>query len=404
MEYSIEGTNVIYEDLSQNGWMPTPENPEPNGHLAGARFDVGPLVLRNYERDFWYGKWNHEVTGEYSVTLTSKIDPGNSIQLERDFRLDETTGTLYVEQRIFNRAEYVQRFAYWSRTFYKGGGTAMLPLNPRSKYPGQFAVYGDRTARTVYYNYDAEKEAHLKKENGYLTLSGPFTFQKIDLDLAYGWAGYFVDDLYFTKTFPVFDEKVYADVTGANFSIWYNKDQMVEIEPVGPLEKIEPDSSVSFTETWNLKKYPPLKKGEGVAFHPLDFHNRNVSGYAPAYYHKAKKAMAVNSVKFPDQWAAAEMIFPLEEGTYDVTFTSLLETDGESSYKIFIDGEKVGEFQNMETDNDYVPYERTWKKVEIKKGSILSVEFISHSNGEVPEGGGFAYARGRWTQLAFTKR
>lgn len=403
MEYSIKGKNIIYEDHDQDGWTPEQSEQPPNGHIAGARFDVGPLQLRNNDREFWYGKWSYEIKGDYSVTIKSKIDKANDIQLERDFTLDEKTGELSFEQRIYNRDDQAQRFAYWSRTFYTGGGTVILPLNPESKYPGQFAVYGDRKELMVYYNYDINKEPTLTKQNGYLFINGPFSYQKIDLDMSYGWVGYLQDDLFFSKTFPVYEDKVYADVTGANFSVWYNENRMVEIEPIGPWEWIEPDSAISFTENWQLKQYPALKKGESKRFDPLDFHTRTVAGFAPAYYHKGKKAMAINSVKYPDQWSAAEMIFPMETGIYNLNFTSLLETDGESSYKVFVDEEKVGEFQNIATDQDYLPYSQNWKKIELNKGSIIRVEFISHSNGKVPEGNGFAYSRGRWTGLTFTK-
>jgi hypothetical protein len=76
------------------------------------------------------------------------------------------------------------------------------------------------------------------------------------MDVAEGWLAYITrDDQLFIKTFPVYPERVYGEMSGANVSIWYNKEQMCEIEPMGPMETIEPGDEVSFTETWYLYNY-----------------------------------------------------------------------------------------------------------------------------------------------------
>ena len=38
-------------------------------------------------------------------------------------------------------------------------------------------------------------------------------------------------------------------------SIWYYKNEKCEIEPIGPLEFIEPGKSIPFTEEWWLVDY-----------------------------------------------------------------------------------------------------------------------------------------------------
>jgi hypothetical protein len=50
-------------------------------------------------------------------------------------------------------------------------------------------------------------------------------------------------------------------------SFWYNGEEMCEIEPIGPLEIIEPSFDASFTETWYLMEfeYPgrkPVKESD----------------------------------------------------------------------------------------------------------------------------------------------
>ena len=255
LAYSVDGKNIIHEDPQQNGWTWTGTNTPPNKHLAGGRFDIGPVKFRLSNRLHWYGPWDYETTGNHKVKLTSQQDTTNGVLIERTITLADTGTRLTITQKIINLSGEKKRFAHWSRTFVKGGGIAIMQINPYSKYPKGYAIYGEN--RTVYFNPD--EEDNIQVSNGLLIVKGPFSRKKIDMDLAVGKAGYFsTNDLYFTKTFEVFSDKVYGDITGANFSLWYNKDKMVEIEPIGPWEWIEPGKFISFSETWELHevKFP----------------------------------------------------------------------------------------------------------------------------------------------------
>ncbi len=54
------------------------------------------------------------------------------------------------------------------------------------------------------------------------------------------------------KRFPVDAKRAYNEVAGLTISVWYPDDAMVELEPIGPAEHLEPGQSASFTETWNF--------------------------------------------------------------------------------------------------------------------------------------------------------
>ncbi|MCG8700269.1 MAG: hypothetical protein MI922_19605, partial [Bacteroidales bacterium] len=69
-----------------------------------------------------------------------------------------------------------------------------------------------------------------------------------------------------------------------------------------------------------------------------DFPNFNVNGFVPAYIDNQRGALAVNAAKHKDKWAAAIATFNGESATYDITMTSMLETDGECSYKVKVNG------------------------------------------------------------------
>lgn len=137
--------------------------------------------------------------------------------------------------------------------------------------------------------------------------------------------------------------------------------------------------------------------------------NMKVEGFVPAYYDGGNKAFAINTIKEPtDKWAAATQVFKGKKGKYTVNFTSLCELDGECSYKVFIDGKEIISTTNPRIHGtnkvDYTPNVVSVKDVKLKTGSIVKVEFLSHSNKLVPEKDAFGYARARWRDIEFVKQ
>lgn len=132
-----------------------------------------------------------------------------------------------------------------------------------------------------------------------------------------------------------------------------------------------------------------------------DFTNINVSGFSPAYVDNDRNALAINAAQYKDKFAAAQTTFNGETGNYDITINTLTEVDGESEYKVTVDGTIIGTYQNPESAIDYVAAGTTFKNIAIEKGAEIRVEFSSHTNGKIAEGSGTAYSRGRWTSLRF---
>lgn len=397
MRYAIDGKNIIQENPAHDGWVWDGTNMPPGKYLAGGRFDIGPSKFRSNQRKHWFGPWSYEITREAQVVLVSERDEENGIQLKRTFKLHKKSSALKIEQEILNISNEKLRLAHWGRAFLKAGGTLYLPVNPRSKYPKGFAMYLPN--RVVNFNPGLEETVTIA--NDHLVISGPFSQQKIDMDLAVGRVSYFFEDLLFRNTFEVHPAKPYGDITAANFSTWYNGLDMVEIEPIGPWEWIEPGESISFAENWQLVNVPAWTCNEEMIIHAAAFSGQ-VAGYVPAYFDHARNAMAVNSVKYPDQYAASEMISNYPDGLYDMSLTSLTETDGESSYQLWINDKMIGQFQNPESEIDYQEYSYEWKSVSINKGDVIRVASIAHTNGKVPEKDGTAYARGRWRSLSLS--
>lgn len=131
-----------------------------------------------------------------------------------------------------------------------------------------------------------------------------------------------------------------------------------------------------------------------------DFTNTDIDGFSPAYVDDTRGALAIDAAIYQDEYAAASSTFEGVTGQYNFTLNTMSELDGESSYKIMINGVQVGTtFQNPSTSIDYSPASVTFNRIDIENGDEIRIEFSSHTNGLIPEGNGTAFSRGRWTSL-----
>ena len=133
-----------------------------------------------------------------------------------------------------------------------------------------------------------------------------------------------------------------------------------------------------------------------------DFKSVGGSGFVPFYTDDGRGALAINAGQHKDKFAAGQARFQGQSGVYDVTITTMTETDGESTYRLSVGGKKVGAFTNPPTAQDYRTAQHTWRRVSLKKGDTIRVAFNTASNKKKPEGDSFGYSRGRWTQVELT--
>ena len=70
------------------------------------------------------------------------------------------------------------------------------------------------------------------------------------------------NDTLFVKRFPAYPDRVYNEAAGLTLSVWYPTGPRIELEPIGPRERLKPGESASFTEEWWLLSHPFPKKGQ----------------------------------------------------------------------------------------------------------------------------------------------
>ncbi len=249
LEYAHKGNNAIYLDPAQEGWIYTPG--EPTVDPTGGRLDIGPETTIPPHPDLWFGQWTGQITGPRAARLVSVEDAATGVQLIRDVELDEYGTHLRVTQTIKNISDSEKHWAHWSRTFGTGGGIVLIPLSSESRFPGHYIMYGPGPVM----NYRPD-DPNIRIRDGFIEVLATPERPKLGMDSMAGWFAYAErNNLLWVKRYPTYPDRPYKEMAGLTISIWYYKDQMTELEPIGPRERIAPGKSASFTEDWWLFPY-----------------------------------------------------------------------------------------------------------------------------------------------------
>lgn len=108
---------------------------------------------------------------------------------------------------------------------------------------------------------------------------------------------------------------------------------------------------------------------------------------------------AVDPMQFQDRFAAAEVRFNGPAGTYTVVLLAVAEEDGESVYRLAINGVEFPARVNPTTAEKRKPVRHRWSGIALRTGDRVTVYLSGRSNRTIPERGGFAWSRGRWRLL-----
>lgn len=257
LEYSVQGKNALYLEEAVTGKDYVPGKP---AEMSAGRFDIGPENTIPQHPQLWSGPWSGKITGATSAVLTSVQDQPTGTQLEREFRLAAEGTQLSCTQTIRNVSQNTTQWCHWSRTFALGNGICLIPLTPPSRFPNSYVMYDDGDRINFRPN-----DPHIRTRDGFLEILGVPRQPKLGMDSYAGWFAYLMrNDLMFVKRFSVYPDRVYNEVAGLTTSIWYPTDRRVELEPIGPRERLAPGQSASFTEEWHLIPFPFPANGAAV--------------------------------------------------------------------------------------------------------------------------------------------
>src|SRR5262249_38655064 len=255
LAFSVEGTDAMYLEEAEKNWRPGKPGP-----ASAGRFDYGPELTVIPHPKAWGGEWTAEITKMPSVKLTSPREDAG-IQLVRGFRLvphDRFVG-LSCKQTMTNVSKETREVCHWGRSFSPGGGICVIPLGDRpSRFPGKYAMYEDSAVINV-----KATDERIRERDGFLEILAPPRKPKLGFDSYAGWLGYVLpNDTLFVKRFPTYPDRLYNEAAGLTLSVWCPNGPQIELEPIGPRERLKPGASASFTEDWWLLSHPFPKKGE----------------------------------------------------------------------------------------------------------------------------------------------
>lgn len=255
LEFSVDGKDAMYFDEAEKNWQPGKPGPSSAG-----RFDYGPELTVAPHPKAWSGQWSGEITTANTAKLTSPREEAG-IQLVREFRLvgrDKIVG-LSCKQTMTNISNVTREVCHWGRSFSPGGGICVIPLGSQpSRFPSKYAMYEDSAIINV-----RATDEKIRVRDGFLEILAPPRKPKLGFDTYAGWLGYALpNDTLFVKRFPTYPDRVYNEAAGLTLSVWYPTGPRIELEPIGPRERLKPGESASFTEEWWLLSHPFPKPGE----------------------------------------------------------------------------------------------------------------------------------------------
>ncbi len=137
---------------------------------------------------------------------------------------------------------------------------------------------------------------------------------------------------------------------------------------------------------------PAQKRTDALVMSAAMFAEGKVAGY----YLNDGKWLAVN----PDdnKSGSAQRTFPFPTGVYDLTLQAVGENDGQSTYVVTVDGEKVGDYKcpmSTQTYEEGAKFHKTWNNVAITDGAIIGVKST------IGSADGKEFSRARWGSVVF---
>ncbi len=259
LEFSCEGKQALWFDEAERNRQPG------KAYSSAGRFDFGPELTTAAHPQIWGGTWSAEITSERAARLTSVRDEASGVQLVRDFELTAESSALggvklLCTQTICNISDRSQELCHWGRSFSPGGGICLIPLAGTSRFPSKYAMYEDSAIINV-----RPQDEQIRERDGFLEILAPPRKPKLGFDSQAGWLAYLMPgNTLFVKRFVIDPERVYNEAAGLTASVWYPAGARIELEPIGPREKLAPGQIASFTEAWSLFNFPFPKTGEQV--------------------------------------------------------------------------------------------------------------------------------------------
>jgi len=189
------------------------------------------------------------------VRLIQSTETTTGIQKELDIHLSPDSARVQIVHRLRNHNLWAVELAPWALTVMAQGGKVIIPLPPRGSHAENLLpintlalwAYTDMSDRRWTWGH---KYIMLRQDP---TATTP---QKIGMMSPDGWIAYANRNHLFVKKFTYCPGAPYPDL-GCSVETFTNAD-MLEVETVAPLCKLQPGAVIEHTEYWALFRDVPM--------------------------------------------------------------------------------------------------------------------------------------------------
>jgi len=182
------------------------------------------------------------------VLLDTQVEAGTGIHKRIEINLAPDKPSMTLTHNLINEGMWAVELAPWAITQLRLGGTVILPM-PVGNIDEAGLLANRQFSMWPYARFS---DPRVKWDDDFIlfkadALLPPF---KIGYFNPHGWLAYWLDGVFFRKTFDVQMNVSYPD-NNCNAEMYCNN-QFVELESLGPLERLEPGSSFIHVEIWDV--------------------------------------------------------------------------------------------------------------------------------------------------------
>jgi hypothetical protein len=183
------------------------------------------------------------------VHLSQPVEPATGIQKEIDILLAPDSADVRVTHRLRNMNLWTVELAPWAISVMAADGTAILPLPPRGPHETNLRP----VASLAYWAYTDLTDPRWTIGRRFILLRQDGAArdpQKGGLAVPDGWIACARNNHLFVKRAAYVAGATYPDL-GCSMET-YASSEILEIETLGPLVRLEPQATVEHVEDWSL--------------------------------------------------------------------------------------------------------------------------------------------------------
>lgn len=195
-----------------------------------------------------------------SVRLVQPTEKMTGIQKEFDICLSPGEAKVQVTHRLRNMNPWAVELAPWAVSVMAQGGKAIIPLPPRASHEESLLPWSTITL----WAYTDMTDRRWTWGSKYVVLAQDSTAgapQKAGFMVTDGWVAYARVGHLFVKKINYFEGRHYPDL-GCTAEVFTNA-EMLELETLGPLVRLQPSSEVEHVEHWFLFRDVPTPSRDG---------------------------------------------------------------------------------------------------------------------------------------------